>query len=113
MQANRRFSKSATGPCPLRPRPHEHRSAQYSDRQNDRQRDYHDLHRTHSKGYAGLPPPHTSENVRLSLIAETSTGMRLMQRGRPDEKLVTGRSNGGAYTTVYATARTAEWRNCE
>ena len=51
-------------------------------------------------------PPHTSENVRLSLIAETSTAMRLMQRGRPNEQLVTGRSNGDAYATVYATTRT-------
>ena len=52
-----------------------------------------------------LPPPHTSDNVRLSLIAETSTAMRLMQRGRPDGKLLTGRSNGDAYVTVYATAK--------
>jgi hypothetical protein len=49
-----------------------------------------------SKGYARLPLPHTSENVRLSLIAEASTAMRLLQR--PHEKLVTGRSNGDART---------------
>jgi hypothetical protein len=55
------------------------------------------------QSYAGLPPPLTSEDVRLSLIAETSTAMRLKQRGRPDEKLVTGNSNGPAYATVYAT----------
>jgi hypothetical protein len=58
-----------------------------------------------SNGDARLPPPHTSENGRLTLTAETSTAMRLMQRGRLDE-LVTGRSNGDAYATVYATANT-------
>ena len=31
--------------------------------------------------------------------------MRRMQRGRPDGKLVTGRSNGDAYATVYATGK--------
>ena len=41
--------------------------------------------------------------MRLSLIAETSTAMRLTRRRRPDEKLATGRSNGPAYATVYAT----------
>jgi hypothetical protein len=60
------------------------------------------------QSYAGLPPPLTSEDVRLSLIAETSTAMRLKQRGRPDEKLVTGNSNGPAYATVYATASTTK-----
>ena len=62
------------------------------------------------QSYAGLPPPLTSEDVRLSLIAETSTA-NAAKTARPPRREVGDREvqRPGTYATVYATAKATVW----
>ena len=52
----------------------------------------------HRQGVSGRP---------TAALGQWLRHLRLW-RGRLEEKLVTGRSNGDAYATVYATARTTK-----